>query len=319
MRGIIIVKLKTRIGKILRRINRRPAFPPKLEFRSFSIFSEFSDQSNIADEVRHRAMEAALANGRQGFLVPGICYPCRQHTKFWVDYAFSYLVDEKPQINWRSRLTCQRCSFNSRLRATLQTIDEICQPDRNADIYITEQTTSLFKYLKNKFPNAVGSEFLGDKLAWGAQTKDGIRNETLTRLTFPDSSFDLLLSFDVLEHIPDYKAAVSEIYRTLKPGGTVLFSVPFTGNQVQTLIRATISPDGTITHLTEPEYHGDPMSSDGILCFQTFGWDLLDDLRNAGFADARVGFYWDERLGYLGDNNSFFIATKPLMPAATAN
>ncbi|MAU59959.1 class I SAM-dependent methyltransferase [Parvibaculum sp.] len=45
-------------------------------------------------------------------------------------------------------------------------------------------------------------------------------------LPFPDASFDKVLCSEVLEHIPDYKQAVAEIDRILKPGGTLAVSVP---------------------------------------------------------------------------------------------
>ncbi|MBI1263034.1 MAG: methyltransferase domain-containing protein [Rhizobiales bacterium] len=45
-------------------------------------------------------------------------------------------------------------------------------------------------------------------------------------LPFPDATFDKILCSEVLEHIPDYKQAVSEINRVLKPGGTLAISVP---------------------------------------------------------------------------------------------
>jgi ubiquinone/menaquinone biosynthesis C-methylase UbiE len=45
-------------------------------------------------------------------------------------------------------------------------------------------------------------------------------------LPFPDASFDKIVCSEVLEHIPDYKQAVSEIERVLKPGGTLAISVP---------------------------------------------------------------------------------------------
>lgn len=38
-------------------------------------------------------------------------------------------------------------------------------------------------------------------------------------LPFPDSSFDAVVSFDVLEHCDDPRLAVSEIARVLRPGG----------------------------------------------------------------------------------------------------
>jgi SAM-dependent methyltransferase len=46
-------------------------------------------------------------------------------------------------------------------------------------------------------------------------------------LPFADSSFNFVLSFHLFEHVYDYRMAVSEIYRVLKPGGVLLVSVPF--------------------------------------------------------------------------------------------
>jgi SAM-dependent methyltransferase len=45
-------------------------------------------------------------------------------------------------------------------------------------------------------------------------------------LPLPDASFDLVTAFDVLEHIHQDDQAAAEIYRVLKPGGTVLIGVP---------------------------------------------------------------------------------------------
>jgi SAM-dependent methyltransferase len=46
-------------------------------------------------------------------------------------------------------------------------------------------------------------------------------------MPFDKASFDLLLAFEVLEHIPDPDAFFSEIERVLTPDGEVLLSVPF--------------------------------------------------------------------------------------------
>jgi ubiquinone/menaquinone biosynthesis C-methylase UbiE len=45
-------------------------------------------------------------------------------------------------------------------------------------------------------------------------------------LPFHDSSFDGVVSIQVLEHVQDPAAAISEVYRTLKPGGWFYFSCP---------------------------------------------------------------------------------------------
>jgi ubiquinone/menaquinone biosynthesis C-methylase UbiE len=41
-----------------------------------------------------------------------------------------------------------------------------------------------------------------------------------------DESFDACICSETLEHLPDDKKAVSEIYRVLKPGGRLIFTVP---------------------------------------------------------------------------------------------
>ncbi|MFC4531690.1 class I SAM-dependent methyltransferase [Sphaerisporangium dianthi] len=45
-------------------------------------------------------------------------------------------------------------------------------------------------------------------------------------LPLPDGHFDLVLAFDVLEHIQEDDLAVREIFRVLRPGGTALITVP---------------------------------------------------------------------------------------------
>ncbi len=46
------------------------------------------------------------------------------------------------------------------------------------------------------------------------------------RLPFPDHSFDCVVSFEVIEHTLDDRAALAEIARVLKPGGLFCGSVP---------------------------------------------------------------------------------------------
>jgi SAM-dependent methyltransferase len=47
-----------------------------------------------------------------------------------------------------------------------------------------------------------------------------------TRLPFPDGSFDGIIVAEMLEHIPNDTAALKEIARVLRPGGTVAVTVP---------------------------------------------------------------------------------------------
>ena len=45
-------------------------------------------------------------------------------------------------------------------------------------------------------------------------------------LPYPNNSFDLILSHEVLEHVQDDAAAAREIVRTLRPGGRAIIFVP---------------------------------------------------------------------------------------------
>jgi SAM-dependent methyltransferase len=45
-------------------------------------------------------------------------------------------------------------------------------------------------------------------------------------LPYPDASFDVVCAFDVVEHVRDDVRALAEIARVVRPGGTVVLSVP---------------------------------------------------------------------------------------------
>ncbi len=51
--------------------------------------------------------------------------------------------------------------------------------------------------------------------------------EDAAKLSFENASFNTILSFELLEHVPDTAAVVSEMYRVLAPGGRAIVSVPF--------------------------------------------------------------------------------------------
>lgn len=49
----------------------------------------------------------------------------------------------------------------------------------------------------------------------------------ITHLVFGDARFDLVLCSHVLEHVADDGAAMGELYRVLRPGGTAFIQVPY--------------------------------------------------------------------------------------------
>jgi SAM-dependent methyltransferase len=243
------------------------------------------------------------------FQISGYCYACRKKTDFNVKNEGFVNGKQVAAPNWRETLSCS-CKLINRLRASLHLFDTQCTPTQRDRIYLTEQTTPIFNWLTDRFPNVTGSEYLGDTVPFGTKSPNGIRNESLTRLSFADGSFDHILSFDVFEHIPDYGRAFAECFRVLAPCGNLLFSVPFIPSNEETLVRARVTLDGGIEHLLPAEYHGDPMSADGCLCFYHFGWDMLANLKLAGFDDATALLYWSDHFGYLGGEQILFLARK---------
>lgn len=53
-----------------------------------------------------------------------------------------------------------------------------------------------------------------------------VRTMSATSLDFEDDSFDAVVSFHAIEHIPPVEEAISEMARVVKPGGMVLLVYP---------------------------------------------------------------------------------------------
>ncbi|AEW00984.1 Methyltransferase type 11 [Niastella koreensis GR20-10] len=56
-----------------------------------------------------------------------------------------------------------------------------------------------------------------------------------TQLPFPDNAFDLVIGNHIMEHIPNDRLAMREIYRVLQPGGRAILQVPFSESISNTL------------------------------------------------------------------------------------
>ncbi len=98
-------------------------------------------------------------------------------------------------------------------------------------------------------------------------------------LPFKDKSFDVILCNHVLEHIPDDKTAMKEMYRVLKPGGWGIFQIP------QDLNRTTTFEDNSIT---------DPRERARIFGqydhVRVYGQDYFEILKEAGFEVEAVDY-----------------------------
>jgi SAM-dependent methyltransferase len=216
--------------------------------------------------------------GREIF--PGYCTACREPTDFRVTAG-----GEQPG-DWRNLLEgmlCQ-CGTNGRTRLALGAWRELRQAERPVRSLIFERVTQFYSMLAMEDPALEGCEFLGPDKTPGKYYDVGglqVRHENIMALSCEDRSLDLVMHFDVIEHVPDHRRAFHECFRALRPGGYMLFTLPFYEGLDQHLVRAEAG-DSDVRYILEPAYHGNPVG-DGALVFFHPGWQLLDDLANAGF------------------------------------
>jgi len=277
-----------------------------------SNLNEFLEHRNKHKSIiaeRIRSEKKLINDADEDFFLRGYCHVCDAEREFHIHILSS---DNEPGyfVNWRESMVCI-CSLNNRMRASFHLFESLLEPDVNSKIYMTEQCTPFYQCMSSKYNNVMGSEYLGDKIPYGEKNEHGIYNQSLSKLTFDNEEFDFILSFDVFEHIPDYQSAFAECYRVLKDNGQMLFSVPFSSLSVENIVRAKVNEHDEIEHLMPPEYHGDPMSQDGCLCFYHFGWEMLEQLKSIGFSSAFAVLYWSHELGYLGNGEQIvFVARK---------
>ena len=80
----------------------------------------------------------------------------------------------------------------------------------------------------------VGLEFDFARAAEAGTHSDCIVNAAGEALPFPDSTFDLILSHEVIEHVQDDAQSVREMVRALRPGGRAVIFCPNRGYPFET-------------------------------------------------------------------------------------
>ncbi len=110
---------------------------------------------------------------------------------------------------------------------------------------------------------------------------DGTRCESLGGLTYPDAAFDLVLTSETLEHVPDLDRALAEIARVLRPGGLHIFTVPLRRRLARSYRRARPRDGDEPRLLTESVSH--PGGDWGYFVFNELGLDFPARVEAAGF------------------------------------
>ena len=82
--------------------------------------------------------------------------------------------------------------------------------------------------LSGKGHDVAGIDISGEAIEYGRKKYGDIRLEVQAAETLPyeDESFEVVLSFDLFEHIAEIDKHISEVRRVLRPGGYYLFQTP---------------------------------------------------------------------------------------------
>ncbi len=197
------------------------------------------------------------------FTFDGWCPICERDVFFSSQHAW-----------FRDHLLCSECGSIPRERALFRVIKERFPNYRDLVIH---ETSPGNRGASTKLAQDCGgysvSQYFKD-VAPGKINSSGVRCENLEKLSFDDSSFDIFVSQDVMEHVFDPEKAVCEIARVVKPGGAHIFTVPIINKWRPTERWASLREDGDIAYHGTPEYHGNPVDPDGALVTMHWGYDI---------------------------------------------
>jgi SAM-dependent methyltransferase len=185
---------------------------------------------------------------------------------------------------------CPNCSASSRHRAVVFTLGMITgradtplfqwQPDRSIRILESSARGSYPVILKEKC-EYYATEYDENKILEGTRPTEFA---DFQRLHFPDEHFDVVIASDVFEHVRKDELGYREILRILKPGGSLVLTVPYEHRQAETIVRVDTGGE-TDVHLLEPEYHG----GGGLtLTYRNYGRDFCDLLRRIGYSVCHI-------------------------------
>ena len=98
-------------------------------------------------------------------------------------------------------------------------------------------------------------------------------------LPFEENTYDLILCNHVLEHIPNDKKAMQELFRVLKTGGTLIAQVPIEENRSITFEDNNIKDKAKRTEIFGQYDH-----------VRIYGSDYYDRLESVGFKTQAIDF-----------------------------
>jgi SAM-dependent methyltransferase len=217
----------------------------------------------------------------------------------------------KSHHSWlRDNFKCSNCKSIPRERALMLTIKNEYPNWKNLKIHESSPGKRGHSVtLKQQVTDYTETQYFVNQPL--GKLFQGIRNEDLENQTFEDQSFDLVITSDVMEHIYQPDKAFKEIHRTLKPGGSHIFSVPLINKHMPTKRWANKGIDGEPEFLFEPEWHGNPIDKKGSPVTMHWGFDIIDYIKKHTQAESKIVYINDLQYGIRAEYIEIIVAKKP--------
>ncbi len=120
-------------------------------------------------------------------------------------------------------------------RRRLKLILEAAQGIQKGPVLINGCGVGLYLYhLAEVIDPVIGLDIDFDRLQDAKKLDKRVVNGVGEELPFPDNTFNLILSHEVLEHVQDDQLAIKEIIRTLRKGGRLVLFCPNRGYPFET-------------------------------------------------------------------------------------
>ena len=168
---------------------------------------------------------------------------------------------------------CPRCGSQVRHRLIAAALD-----DRSAATHRLELSDARILHISPEHCLALKLAPAARRYVTGDYaTMDATVRMDITRLPFGDGRFDAVFACDVLEHVVDDRAALSELRRVLAPGGVAVLTVP-----QQDDLQTTFEDPSIATHAARAAMYGQP---DHV---RNYGADFGVRVGDAGFVVSEV-------------------------------
>jgi len=131
-------------------------------------------------------------------------------------------------------ILCPACLSTARERLIIAVLNNDIKLSGKKILHLSPEK-NLYNFIK------VNNEVITADIQplWYKKIDSAIKAEDATQFSFNDHSFDVVIANHIMEHIPNDRKALAEIYRVLKPGGRAILQVPYS-----TTIAYTIEDPG---------------------------------------------------------------------------